>query len=89
MMERDPLTAIKSGTDVIGNRGIDGGGDGDGDGDDDGRNTGALSSVGDESSPLLRAEGSGGADIDDFAGLPWYRKPSVRYPLRIISRLRD
>lgn len=46
----------------------------------------ADSISGDESSPLL---GTGENDIDDFEGLPWYRKPSVRYPFCTVSRAED
>lgn len=82
-MERDPLIARES--EIQAHRHGSGGVDGDG-----GKSvlsSKANSISGDENSPLLGAgERDGGADIDDFAGLPWHRKPSVRYPLCVVSR---
>ncbi|KAH0604783.1 uncharacterized protein H6S33_006451 [Morchella sextelata] len=73
-MERDPLIAQESEIQAHqhGSAGVDG------DGGKSVLSSKANSISGDENSPLLGAgERDGGADIDDFAGLPWHRKPSI------------
>lgn len=81
-MERDPLIAQESEIQTHRHESAVV----DGDGGKSVLSSKANSISGDENSPLLGAgERDGGADIDDFEGLPWHRKPSVRYPLCAVS----